>query len=228
MEKVKLERYREHQKYLTIDGEEVPGGSTICKIGDSPEPLIAWAWKLGTEGKDYRRERDKAADIGTIAHFMVECYLNGQVADLSDYTEDECAKALICYDKFMNFWEENKFTKVATEAQLVHPEHRFGGTIDLVAHDPDGNMILLDVKTSKRINDSYIRQIAGYTLLWDYASEASISKWGIIRIGKKEEGDFEVKFYNEDRIRNAQKTFLAQVQLYWAMKTEKPPRAKKK
>ena len=193
MEKVKLERHKEHQKYLTVDGEEVPGGSTICKIGDSPEALIAWAWKLGTEGKDYRAERDRAADIGTLAHFMVECYLNGQVADLSDYTQDEIERALVCYNKFIDFWDEQGFTKVATEVQMVHPEHRFGGTIDLVAHDRDGNMILLDLKTSKRISDSYVRQIAGYTMLWDFSSKDTISKWGIIRMGKQEEGDFEVK-----------------------------------
>jgi hypothetical protein len=71
MNKVKLVRNAPHQKYFLSDGTQVPGGSTICKIGDDPSALIHWAWKLGSEGKDYRKERDKAADIGTIAHFLI-------------------------------------------------------------------------------------------------------------------------------------------------------------
>ena len=236
MEKRKLERNAPHQKYITAAGEEVPGGSTICKIGDSPEPLIAWAWKLGTQGVDYRKERDKAADIGTIAHFMCESFLNGWVCDLSDYSQDHIDNALICYNKFVDWWEAEGFTKLGTEMQMVHPELRYGGTLDLVAFDKDDNVCLIDIKTSKRINDSYIRQIAGYTELWNACQvkdETKIKRWAIVRIGKEEVGDFEVVWYDEGRISNALNSFKSQVALYWALKAEKDsipkkPRGRKK
>jgi hypothetical protein len=256
MEKVKLERNKPHQKYITADGTEVPGGSTICKLGDDPGALIHWAWNLGREGKDYRAERDKAADIGTIAHFMCEAFLNGFVCDLSDYSQEDIDRALICYNKFVDWWEAEGLTKVATETQLVHNGYRYGGTIDLVAQDKEGNHCLIDLKTSKRISEGYIRQIAGYTELWNVnntkeihqslgaskcAAEISqgrnpynwIKRWAIVRIGKQDEGDFEVVWYDAERIHNAFRTFKSQAGLYWAMKEEKDavpkkPRGRKK
>jgi hypothetical protein len=248
MDKVKLERGKAHQKYLLSDGTQVPGGSTICKIGDDPSALIHWAWNLGREGKDYKKERDKAADIGTIAHFMIECMLNNQVADLSDYTQEECDKALVCYGKFLDWWDEQHLEKVATEIQIVHNAMRYGGTIDLIAKRKNGDHVLLDFKTSKKISDSYWRQCAGYSALWncnqggvewacneptgvlkqrDLLQKNNISSVAIVRIGKQEEGDFEVVWKND--LSKEWYVFQKQVDLYWAMQDAKPePKRKKK
>jgi hypothetical protein len=238
MEKRKLERNAPHQKYITASGEEVPGGSTICKLGDDPGALIHWAWALGKEGKDYRTERDQAANIGTIAHFMCEAFLNGFVCDLSDYDQADIDKALLCYNKFVDWWEAEGLERVATETQLVHNGLRYGGTIDLIAKDKHGNLVLIDIKTSKRLSDSYVRQIAGYTELWNdnkvwIDPEAAadhpmlIKRWAIVRIGKQEEGDFEVVWYEGSHILAAMATFRAQVDLYWSIKAEKDAKPKK-
>ena len=64
---VKLQKLRSHQKYLLKGGTQVPGASTIAKLGDDGSSLIHWAWDLGNRGIDYRKARDQAADIGTIA-----------------------------------------------------------------------------------------------------------------------------------------------------------------
>lgn len=230
MEKTKLVRNAPHQKYHLADGTQVPGGSTICKIGDDAGALIHWAWNLGREGKDYRKERDKAADIGTIAHFLIECYLNGQVADLEDYIQSDIDKALVCYNKFADWWHEQNLEKVATEIQLVNEPYKYGGTIDLIANDKDGNHILIDFKTSKKISDSYWRQCAGYAQLWNENNFGKrITKYAIVRIGKEDEGDFEVVW--KDDLSKEWFVFQKQVDLYWAMKAAKPepkPRGRKK
>jgi hypothetical protein len=230
MEKVKLERNAPHQTYHLSDGTKVPGGSTICKIGDDASALLHWAWKLGTEGKDYRKERDKAADIGTIAHFLIECFLNNQVADLSDYGQEDIDKALLCYNKFVDWWDEQSLEKVATETQLVNEFYRYGGTIDLIARTQKGEHILLDFKTSKKISESYWRQCAGYAQLWNSNNPANpIKNHAIVRIGKQEEGDFEVVW--KDNLSNEWYVFQKQVDLYWAMQAAKPepkPRGRKK
>jgi hypothetical protein len=242
MNKVKLERNAPHQTYHLADGTKVPGGSTICKIGDDAGALIHWAWNLGREGKDYRKERDKAADVGTIAHFLIECYLNGQVADLEDYSQTDIDKALVCYNKFHDWWEEQHLEKVATEIQLVNKAYRYGGTIDLIAKRPSGDHVLLDFKTSKKISDSYWRQVAGYAQLWNINNLKNIqldnggSKFtehitshAIVRIGKEEEGDFEVVW--KDDLSKEWEVFQKQVDLYWAMQAAKPepkPRGRKK
>ena len=209
----------------------MPGGSTICKIGDDAGALIHWAWNLGREGKDYRKERDKAADIGTIAHFLIECYLNGQVADLEDYSQTDIDKALVCYNKFADWWHEQNLTKVATEIQLVNEPYKYGGTIDLIAKDKDGNIILIDFKTSKKISESYWRQCAGYAQLWNACTldDNHVSNHAIVRIGKEDEGDFEVVW--KDDLSKEWFVFQKQVDLYWAMKAAKPepkPRGRKK
>lgn len=243
MEKTKLVRNAPHQKYILNDGTEVPGGSTICKLGDDPSALIHWAWSLGREGKDYKKERDKAADIGTIAHFMIECMLNNQVADLSDYTQDECDKALVCYGKFLDWWDEQHLEKVATEIQLVNETYKYGGTIDLIAkRNKNGDHVLIDFKTSKKISESYWRQCAGYAALWNHNQPIAeyeamgepcscktnqIKSHAIVRIGKEEEGDFEVVW--KDDLSKDWFVFQKQVDLYWAMQAANPaPKRRKK
>jgi hypothetical protein len=233
METRKLIKDAPHQKYITSEGWEVPGGSTICKIGDSPEPLIMWAWKLGMEGKDYRKERDRAADVGTLAHFMCEAYLNGFVCDLSDYKQEDRDRALVCYNKFLDYWEEQELEVVATEIQLVHPTIWYGGTIDLIAKRKNGDHVLLDFKTSKRISDSYWRQVAGYAQLWNEHDSGCcddfIHSHAIVRIGKEDENDFEVVW--RDDLSKEWFVFQRQVDLYWALKAAKPepkPRGRKK
>jgi hypothetical protein len=226
MQKTKLIRNAPHQKYFLADGTQVSGGSTICKIGEDAGGLIHWAWDLGKQGKDYRKERDNAADIGTIAHFLIECYLNGQVADLDDYSTDDIAKALMCYNKFHDWWEEAKLTKVATEVQLVNELYRYGGTIDLIATNEKGEYILIDFKTSKKISEPYWRQAAGYAQLWNYNNlGCTITNHAIVRIGKQDEGDFEV-VWKED-LSNYWNTFKQQVLVWWALKEEKPKKEKK-
>ena len=212
----------------------MPGGSTICKLGDDPAALIHWAWALGRDGKDYKKERDRAADIGTISHFLIECMLNNQVADLSDYSQEDIDKALICYGKFHDWWEEQRLRKVYTEIQLVHEEVRYGGTIDLIAERENGDFVLIDFKTSKKISDSYWRQCAGYAQLFNFNNPQMVRKpyneiksHAIVRIGKEESGDFEVVW--KDDLSKEWFVFQKQVDLYWALQAAKPePKRKKK
>ena len=249
MEKVKLERHKEHQKYLLSDSTQVPGGSTISKLGDSVEGLIYWAWDLGRQGKDYRKVSKEACDVGTLAHFMIEAYLNSFVCDLSDYEQELIDKALVSYAKFTDWWETQDLQVVATEIQLVHNAYRYGGTIDLIAKRPNGDHVLLDFKTSKKISDSYWRQCAGYAALWDISQpikecfkspfrnphtdsysrewkENPITSHAIVRIGKEEEGDFEV-VWKED-LSKEWIVFQKQLELYWAMQNAKPEKKRKK
>lgn len=191
-ETAKLERHKPHQKY-SIDGVKVPGVTTILGIIDKSGPLIHWAWKLGTEGKDYRKVRDEAADTGTIAHFMSECYIKGKAADLNDYTPEEIEAADVCFQKFVEYWNREQLTLDASEAQLVSTAHRFGGTLDIVVLDNGFRRCLFDLKTSKAIYESYWWQLAAYKLLWEENHpDKPIERNIICRIGKEEAGDFEV------------------------------------
>jgi len=230
MERKKLIRNAPHQKYFLADGTQAPGGSTISKLGDSVEGLIFWAWDLGKQGKDYRKVSQEACDVGTLAHFMIEAFLNSFVCDLSDYEQELIDKAIVSYHKFLEWWETQDLQVVATEIQLVNEAYRYGGTIDLIARRKLGNAVLLDFKTSKKISDSYWRQAAGYAALWEASNPNDrITNHAIVRIGKEDENDFEI-VWKED-LEKEWVVFQKQVDLYWAMKAAKPepkPRGRKK
>lgn len=227
MEKVKLVRYQPHQKYFLQDGTQVAGGSTISKIGEDSGGLIYWAWDLGKQGKDYRKVSQQACDVGTLAHFLIEAFLNGFVCDLDDYSTQDIDKALLCYNKFVDWWDLQDLKVVATEVQLVNELYKYGGTIDLIAVDLDGEFCLLDFKTSKKISESYWRQLAGYAELWNCNNlGCKIKNHCIVRIGKEEEGDFETIW--RDDLSAYWETFKAQVKVWWAIKNEKPVKKAKK
>jgi hypothetical protein len=190
---VRLEKTRAHQKYPLKNGTDVPGASTIAKIGEDTSGLIHWAWKLGMEGQDYRKVRDKAADIGTVAHFMIECFLHNHEPDLAEFSSADIEKANIAFGNFRKWWDEEGFTVIEPEVQLVSEDYLFGGTIDAPSRDRDGKIVLLDWKTSKAIVGAHKVQLAGYEQLWnENRPDMKIQRRGIVRIGKESPDDFEV------------------------------------
>jgi len=191
MEKVKLDKTKVHQKYLLADGREVVGVTTALGVMNKPA-LLAWAWKLGTQNIDYRKVKGMAADAGTVAHFMCECFLKKQEPDLSDYSANDISKAENAYIKFVTWWDNNGFELVASEAQLVSGKYGYGGTLDIVAKDTDGILHLCDIKTSKAVYDEYFYQCAAYRELWNENNPCYNHITGatyIVRIGKEADPD---------------------------------------
>jgi hypothetical protein len=64
--------------YYLADGTRVPSVTTIIGRFKESGALIHWAWSIGRAGKDYREERDKAADAGTMAHAAVAAWAHRQ------------------------------------------------------------------------------------------------------------------------------------------------------
>lgn len=213
---VRLERNADHQRYYLSDGTQVSGASSISKMGDSPDGLIWWAWDQGRQGLDYRQTRDAAADAGTIAHFLANCYLFGAEADLREFTEEEIALAMPSYDKFVDFWTKEKLTVVSCEEQLVHEELKYGGTIDVRAVDECGKNVLLDWKSSKKkVYDSHKWQLAGYELLSNFNHpESVIHRRAIIRIGRDPKDTFHAHWIPDSKAKQHMRIFEAQVALY--------------
>ena len=214
MEKIRLERDAEHQRYYLSDGTQVSGASSIAKMGDSTEGIIYWAWNLGMQGKDYRKVRDSAADSGGIAHFMANCYLLNAEPDLREFTSEEIALAQPSYDKFLDFWGKEHLTMLACEEQLVHEELKFGGTLDLRARDEDGKHVLIDWKSSKKVYNSHKWQLGGYELLCNHKHLEPIHRRAIVRIGRDAEDQFHIHWIPNIKAERYMRIFEAQVKLY--------------
>jgi len=216
---VKFENTKSHQRYYSQDGTLLPGVTTVLGVIAKPA-LIHWAWECGTKGQDYRKVKEQAADIGTIAHFMCECHVTGSKPDLSACSPESVQQAENSFLKFLEFWDAGKFSSLKSEWRLVSETMRFGGTLDCVAIDPEERITLIDFKTSKAIHDEYLCQLSAYEKLWNENMPGlGIQRRIIIRIGKEEKMDLEVReLGNLDKHWNL---FQAALALYQAQKALK-------
>ncbi len=230
----RLERNKPHTKYILSDGTETVGASTIAGINKPVDPLRGWAARLAREGKDWRKERDMTADVGHLAHFMIECHLAGEEMDLSEYSDDDIHTAQLAFEKFMNYWTKNDVQIVASELILVSDKLRYGGTLDLLGIQ-DEDLILFDWKTSKQIYDSHLMQAVGYKKLFENrnltpmerawtAIPKKIKKVCIVRVGRDVKSNFQQKWIEPAKINKYWACFKARLAVYnadRALKNEK-------
>ncbi len=101
---------------------------------------------------------------------------------------------------------------------MVHESLGFGGTIDIVATNEDGETVLIDLKSSKKIYDAHLLQLSGYEELWNFNNPIEmVSRRAIWRINKSNVKDVEQKWLGSmDAYLNV---FKVQLELYNAFKT---------
>lgn len=148
-----------------IDGEKVPGVTSILSRFKDSGALIHWAYTQGKEGKDFRETKQKAADAGTLAHDLVEADLYGATVDLAGIDQDVVDKAQGAFKAYKEWKAQTHLEVVETETPLVSRKFRFGGTPDAMA--VRGDLALLDWKTSNGVYSDYILQLAAYQILWE-------------------------------------------------------------
>lgn len=158
--------------YFLKDGTRVPGTTTVIGRFKESGALIAWAYKRGKDGLDLYESRDKAAELGTIVHEMVEAYVKGEdvtrtIIESSLSNNDDAKAVYSAYDAFLEWFESNKFEIVGQEMQLVSEAYKFGGTPDAIARDSKGRLVLLDWKTSDGVYSDHLVQLGAYRILWN-------------------------------------------------------------
>lgn len=183
----KLKRIKPHTQYR-VNGKRVPGVTTILGILAKPA-LIHWAWDLGCQGVDYRKYRDKTATIGTLAHYLIECELSGEVPDLEPFSPEEIDKAENCLLKWYQWRDNNDLQPLLVEKALTSKIYKYGGTIDCYGFLND-NLALVDIKTSKAIYPEMVTQLAAYASLLT-ENGYTVDAVRIIRIGRTEDEGFE-------------------------------------
>lgn len=200
--------------YRLADGTKVPGVTTVIgQLGWNKNQLLWWAWSEGQAGRDFRDTSGKAADIGTCAHYMVECDVLGVDADLSGFEPDTVEKARPAFAAWAQWAKQTNCTIVATEAQLVSEQHRYGGTIDAIA-SLGGELVVLDFKTSKSVYPDHLIQLAAYRELWNecHPNEPVSARAMLLRIGK--DGAFAAHGYTEAQLAWGWRAFLLARGLY--------------
>ncbi len=179
------------------------------------DPLFGEHWStrdlpyVPVELYDKSGVSQQAALAGTVAHDLIEQHIltKGEVQDWGAFVErfpayaavsdDVKRRALNSYAQFQK-WLANSGLKIThTEMGLVSKTHRFGGTLDAVGVDRDGDVVLIDWKTSNAVYGDYLFQLAAYALLLEENHpELSPRGFHLLRVAK-ETADFGHLYWGE-------------------------------
>ena len=209
---MKLDLASPHTTYRTADGKRVPGVTTVLGNLDKAA-LIPWAAGLEREhvlghairlhgsetfeadlriaiGPDLAHEgaKERAADLGTITHARIEAWLRDDELEPDGLPPDLLAESVHGFERFREWWFQEGLTVVETETPMVSERMRCGGTLDVVARDLDGRLVLVDIKTSNATRSwpypSVIGQVAAYAAIWEEVRGEPIDRVAVARVGK--------------------------------------------
>lgn len=172
------------RRYRLEDGTAVPGVTTVTGLLSKPS-LVRWANKLGLEGIDSSLVTEQSARIGTLTHAMIRASLLGEAFDPELADPGELRQAEDAFRCFLRWREGHSLRPVLCEASLVSSELRYGGTPDCYCI-LDGEPVLLDFKTGKRIYDEYFVQLAAYARLLREQGYP-VRELRVLRLGRAEE-----------------------------------------
>jgi hypothetical protein len=149
--------------------------------------LLNWAWQQGRDGLNLYETRDAAADVGTMAHALVEAHVNKAPAPPwpSDFTSEQRVLAEQAFESFLRWERRVGLTIVDQEMSLVSETYRYGGTPDAIAISED-KPVLLDWKSGKTIYMDFMLQMAAYVHLYEEVYPKRMLTGGVIivRFGK--------------------------------------------
>lgn len=183
-------KVKSHTRYKDSEGTIVPGVTTVLGILNKPA-LVPWANKLGLQGIDSTKYRDEMADIGTLAHYLIMCYLKKEKPNTDDYSKEQIDKAENCLLSFLEWEKGHTIEPILIEESLVSDLYGYGGTIDLYCK-LDDEPVLIDFKTGKNIWPEMVYQLAAYEgLLIEH--HYPIAQTRLLRIGRDEDEGFEEK-----------------------------------
>lgn len=192
-------RIKAHTQYYLNTGDAIPGVTTILGILNKPA-LVVWANRLGLQGIDSTKYRDKAADVGTITHLLIMAHLTHKDIDLTEYSKQDIDTAQHCMVSYYEWGKAHKVEPILVETPLSSDKYGYGGTPDCLAKI-NGELELLDFKTSTAIWNDYFYQLAAYRQLCIEQGYKDLNRARILRFGKDGDAGFEdrliTKFDNE-------------------------------
>lgn len=180
-----LQFYERSHRYK-LDGQWIPGVTTILGKGIAKPFLIDWAARevaryaadnldtlnaLPDEDSVYdllktahNRFRDKAAVRGTDVHALAEDLIHGREVEIPErllgYVEG--------YARFLDLWQP---VALLTERPVASRANWYAGTFDAIVRTRDGRVLIVDNKTSKRVYGETSLQLAAYANAEFYQAE---------------------------------------------------------
>jgi hypothetical protein len=188
-EQAKMPKTQVHTRYYLKDGELAVGVTTALSILAKPA-LIKWANNLGLQGLDSNKVRDQAGERGTITHLLITSELKNETPDLSEYSQSDIDVATLCLNSFHEWRKTHILEPIYIETPIVSEQYRYGGTPDYFGL-VNGELQLIDFKSSNQISNDYFYQVAAYRQLTLENWCTELKRARILRFSKEDNVEFE-------------------------------------
>jgi len=205
-----------HTIYKTTEGTRVPGTTTITGVLAKPA-LIAWANRIGLQGYEVGKYVDDLAEVGTLAHEMVNSHFTGEKVNTDEYSKQVIDRAENAMISFLTRVKDKKIEPIFNEKQMVSDKLNFGGTLDMYCKI-NGENNLIDFKTGSGIYDDHFYQMAGYKMLLEEAGH-KVDVVLIVNIPRAESERFQTE-ESRDMTQN-ERVFKLCLELYESKKKGK-------
>lgn len=123
-----------------------------------------------------------AKKAGTAAHDWIEARIKGTDNPIPDGKDKISIATSNAINAFLEWEQEYKPEWIVSEKIVFSLKHKFAGTLDALAII-DGQLCIVDFKTSNQISDSYALQVAGYMICLEEAG-IKVDRRIILRIPK--------------------------------------------
>jgi hypothetical protein len=165
-------------RYYRRNGEYYPSITYVLSSYPKGTHFEDWLKKVGYASEHIMR---KSGDEGTQVHNMIEEYLEGKELNFltafgdPQYSPDVWQMFL----KFTEWWEQYKPTLIETEVHLFSDELKVAGTCDIIC-EVDGELWVVDFKTSNNLHTSYELQAAFYGKCYEECFGKKIDRFGLL------------------------------------------------
>jgi hypothetical protein len=209
----KLEQinFLDRRVYKRSEGVYYPSVTTVLQYMPRNQFFENWLKDVGHNADLIARH---AAKEGTQVHEAAEDLVLGrEVSWMDDYGKakySEITWIQIC--RFAEFWKKHKPKLISSEEFVYSDTHRYAGTADLLV-EMDGEIWLLDIKTSKHLHKSYNLQLSAYATAMEEMKGIKIDRTGIIwlkahtRSESKKDGVYQGKGWQIKTIGEIEKNF---------------------
>lgn len=150
-------------RFYNTENGFVPSVTTILEAYPKDASYFKWLKDVGSDADSIR---DEAGRRGSVVHELTEQYDGG--VECSFVSEQGYPKYKMLewsmFERYVDFITTHKPTIQAMELNMISEQLGYAGTLDRVINI-NGNLMLLDIKTSNSIYPSYWLQLAAYNEL---------------------------------------------------------------
>lgn len=155
-----------------------PSVTTILQYMPKSKFFESWLKEVGFNADTILA---KAGKEGTQTHNAIEDLVLGrEVTWIDDFGNAKYSlEVWEMIMKFVDFWTTHKPTLISSEEFVYSDEDKYAGTADLLV-EIEGEVWLLDIKTSNALHKSYDLQLAAYAKAFKEVADIDIHHTGIL------------------------------------------------